>query len=397
MFANKYIQKHCNFNPYIHEKPLADVGIITVIPCIDEPDILRTLESLLSCLAPKSLVEVIIVINESEVADGRIRKKNEKTFEQIKKWVSDSSKPFIKFYPIYPIPLPKKWAGAGLARKIGMDEAIRRFNAFNNPKGIILSLDADTLVDKNYFTEVENYFLNHTDAIGANIRFDHIKAGIDAKLKEGIELYEAYMAYYKEAHAFIGFPFAMYTIGSAFAVTADAYVKQGGMVKRVAGEDFYFLNKLTTLGKLGKINSTCVYPSSRVSSRVPFGTGPNMRRWMTDETDLRLTYNLQAFLDLKKLFDRKDRLYSISENDFLLLLDELPEVLVEFLKKDQFFKQLNSLNKNCSSIQSFKWRFFHIFNAFKILKYLNYSHLKHYAKVSLREQIEALKTLNGLW
>ena len=247
---------------------------------------------------------------------------------------------------------------AGLARKIGMDEAIRRFNANNNSKGIILSLDADTLVDKNYFAEVENYFLNQPDAIGANIRFDHIKEGIDLKLKEGIELYEAYMAYYKDAHAYIGFPFAMYTIGSAFAVTADAYVKQGGMVKRVAGEDFYFLNKLTTLGKLGEINSTCVYPSSRVSSRVPFGTGPNMRRWMTNETDLRLTYNLQAFLDLKILFDRKDRLYSISENDFLLLLDELPGVLVEFLKNDQFFKQLNSLNKNCSSIHSFKLRFF---------------------------------------
>ena len=74
---------------------------------------------------------------------------------------------------------------------------------------------------------MKNYFLNHTDAIGANIRFDHVKEGIDAKLKEGIELYEAYMTYYKEAHAYVGFPFAMYTIGSAFVVTADAYVKTG--------------------------------------------------------------------------------------------------------------------------------------------------------------------------
>ena len=44
---------------------------------------------------------------------------------------------------------------------------------------------------------------------------------------------------------FVGYPDSIYTIGSAFAVRAEAYMKQGGMNRRQAGEDFYFLYKLT--------------------------------------------------------------------------------------------------------------------------------------------------------
>ena len=49
-------------------------------------------------------------------------------------------------------------AKAGTARKAGMDEAVRRYNLLGKPQGIIVSLDADTLVDENYLVEIENYF-----------------------------------------------------------------------------------------------------------------------------------------------------------------------------------------------------------------------------------------------
>ena len=50
---------------------------------------------------------------------------------------------------------------------------------------------------------------------------------------------------------FAGYPWAMYTVGSAFAVTAEAYVKRGGMNRRQAGEDFYFLQNLAHIGTVG--------------------------------------------------------------------------------------------------------------------------------------------------
>ena len=37
------------------------------------------------------------------------------------------------------------------------------------------------------------------------------------------------------------------------AVRADAYLRQGGMNRRKAGEDFYFLNKFMVLGGYGEM------------------------------------------------------------------------------------------------------------------------------------------------
>lgn len=396
MFAENYIHKNCNFPVFIEGKPEKGTGIIIVIPCMDEPDILITLSSIENCLQIVSKVEVLIVINESELADARLREVNKESYRKIIEWSSTLQPGFISYHPIYPASFPKKWAGAGLARKTGMDEAIRRFAFLNNKKGVILSLDADTSVDSNYLFEVEKYFVNNPDKIGATIKFKHQTVGLNPRQKEGIGLYETYMQYYKEAVAYTGFPFPMYTIGSAFAVIADAYVKQGGMVKRPAGEDFYFLNKLTSLGEIGEITNTCVYPSARISGRVTFGTGPNMKKWMEGDEGLKLTYNFQAFLDLKIFFDIKGQLYKIPEIDYLQFVGQLPNPIKEFLLEDDFYKQIISLNNNCSSEKSFSSRFFQIFNAFKILKFLNYSHKELYRKEKLSEQIEKLNIAVGL-
>ena len=72
---------------------------------------------------------------------------------------------------------------------------------------------------------------------------------------------------------FAGLPYSYHTIGSAFAVTAKAYARQGGMNRRKAGEDFYFINKLIKGENFGEITNTTVFPSPRTSNRVPFGTG----------------------------------------------------------------------------------------------------------------------------
>ena len=55
------------------------------------------------------------------------------------------------------MPPVSKW-GVGLARKTGMDEAVRRFNSINRPDGVILNIDADCTVDSNYFIEICDKF-----------------------------------------------------------------------------------------------------------------------------------------------------------------------------------------------------------------------------------------------
>lgn len=389
MFANKYLLKNNNVE-LITSVPDNKTGIIVVIPCYREPDIVKTLESLKACSLPTAKVEVIVLINHSEIALDTIKLFNQNTKSELDIWISNNKTTGICFYAVGPVQLQKKWAGAGLARKKGMDEAVRRFSLLAKPNGIVVSLDADTLVEKNYLIEIESHFKNNPKNIGATLAFEHQKQELDEKQKQGIQLYEAYLKYYKQALDFCGYPYSMFTIGSAFTVLALAYVKRGGMNRRQAGEDFYFLQNLVQIGTVGEIRKTKVYPSARLSDRVPFGTGPILQKWMKGAEDLNQTYNFSAFADLKTLFNVCDSLFKIDKIQFNSLLENLPQSISEFIQHDKFWNELDDLNRNCSSLQSFQTRFYHRFNAFKILKYLNFAHENFYKKADLLAQIKLL-------
>ncbi len=371
------------------------MGIVVVIPCYHEPEILVTLASLATCGHPKSDVEVIILINHSQNASREIKAFNQKTKFEIEDWIGEKNSRKLFFHIVGPIEFQKKWAGAGLARKAGMDEAVQRFNLLKNSGGIIVSLDADTLVEENYLVEIENYFKKNTKHVGATISFQHQTIGLEGKHLEGILLYEKYMSYYKKAMEFTGYPYPMFTVGSAFAVTAGAYVKRGGMNRRQAGEDFYFLQNLVQQGIIGEINTTKVFPSARLSDRVPFGTGPILQKWMKGEEDLTKTYSFQAFEDIKQFFSIKEKFFRIEKDRFDTLMKNLPEPIQQFVEEDGFWFEVHDLNQNCSTLNSFKTRFFHKFNAFKILKFLNFSHEFYYPKVSLIEQIRLIENYSA--
>jgi len=392
MFANKYLEKN-NRKPLIETKPVVDCGIRIVIPCFVEPDILLTLESLNSCDLLHSQVEVIVLINHSEVASDEVKQFNFSTKAKVENWISGNKNKGIDFFAIGPVELQKKWAGVGLARKSGMDEAVLRFNYSDKTDGIIVSLDSDTLVAKNYLFEIEKHFKQNPKNVGATISFQHQTAALEKLQLEGILLYEKYLEYYKNALSFSGFPYAMFTVGSAFAVTADAYVKRGGMNRRQAGEDFYFLQNLVQIGNVGEITSTKVYPSARLSNRVPFGTGHAMKKWLNGEEDLTEVYNFSAFKDLKAFFDLNEILFKIDEKRFEELIQKLPGSIRQFVLEDDFWSELNDLNKNCSTLKSFQTRFFHKFNAFKVLKFMNFAHEQFYQKADLEMQCQLLKQI----
>lgn len=389
MFADKYLEKNQHKN-LINELSVTPPGIIIVIPCLREQELSKTLNSLNQCDLPDCMVEVILLINQSEVADEETNRLNTQTKAEADEWIAENPKSGIRFYAVGPITLKKKWAGAGLARKKGMDEAIRRFNLTDNKNGILVSLDADTLVARNYLVEIEKHFKEHPKQVGATLAFEHQKQQLDEKHCEGIELYELYLDYYKRALHYSGYPYSLFTIGSAFAVKAEAYVKRGGMNRRRAGEDFYFLQNLVQIGRVGEITSTKVYPSARLSNRVPFGTGPILQKWMKGEEDLSLTYNFEAFKNLQQFFAQKDRLFKIQPNDYLELVSTLNRPVKEFLELDKFSVELADLNNNCSRLETFQVRFFQKFNAFKILKFLNFAHEKFYQKADLQEQVVLL-------
>jgi len=393
MFANQYLLKN-NRLPLISQQPHLHCNMCIVIPCYNEPALLQTLESVKKCSLPQKKVEVIVLINHSEAAPEEIKNANRITKNLADKWIDENKTEGIQFFAIVPVKLRKKWAGVGLARKTGLDEAVLRFNQFNKTGGIVVSLDADSLVEPNYLVEIEKHFTQNPKHVGATILVEHQKEGLSERQKLGIDLYEKYLKYYKDALHFAGYPQAIITIGSAFAVTAEAYVKRGGMNRRQAGEDFYFLQNMAQLGPMGEITTTLVHPSARLSNRVPFGTGAAIQKWMEGTEDLSKTYNFQAFIDLKAFFDVKDKLFQCDEQGFANVAAGLPEAIRQFVVHDNFWSEIEDLNRNCSSIKSFRSRFFQKFNAFKVLKFQNFTHANYYEKADLERQIQLLNQYN---
>lgn len=393
MFAANYFRKQNDYQPLIDGQIAPDTQMFVMIPCFREPEIIKTLDSLAQCDKPPGTIEILTVINEPEFCDKSITAFNNQTYFELQNWIQKQTNNRLRFFTSSVLKLPQKWAGVGMARKRGMDEGLWRFNQLNKKNGIIVSLDADTLVDKNYLNAIYQHFHENPTHMGATIAFSHQLEGLSGKQREGILLYEKYLKYYKLALTYARYPNALFTIGSAFTVTAEAYLKRGGMTRRKAGEDFYFLQTLTQVGQVGEINNTEVHPSSRVSDRVPFGTGPAMNNWMENTADLRYTYNLQAFIDLKKFFDIHKKLYKISFAEYQILLKNLPVPVTSFLEADNFFVGLENLNSNCSNEEIFSQRFFQIFNAFKILKFINFSHGNYYQRNLLDEVWDKLQRI----
>ncbi|MGI9309300.1 MAG: glycosyltransferase family 2 protein, partial [Gammaproteobacteria bacterium] len=294
-----YLSRRQLYPPQSAVEPTAGLGLSVVIPCYNEPDICGTLQSLAECVPPRVGVEVIVVRNYPVGADVSVVDAHARCLDEMNTWLDRSANRFFELIDLDYESLPQRSAGVGLARKLGMDEALTRQLAAGNANGLIVSLDADCRVAKNYLTTIEQHFADNPLQVGASLYFEHPLDQVrDADLLRAISEYELHLRYYIAGQRYAGFPYATHTVGSALSVRAAAYARQGGMNRRSGGEDFYFVQKLIALGPYGQIVDTCVFPEVRLSSRVPFGTGPALDRRMGNEEELQ-SYPLEVFEDLK--------------------------------------------------------------------------------------------------
>lgn len=300
------------------------------------------------------------------------------------------NKPLLQFHPIFAGNLPRKQAGVGLARKIGMDEAAFRFAKLNRYRGIIACFDADSTCSSNYLLELEKLWNEFSNTAGCSIHFEHPLSGIDfsPSIYEGIAQYELHLRYYIEGARYINHPHSFHTIGSSMACSANAYLQHGGMNKRKAGEDFYFLQKIIPHGEHRELNSACIYPSPRPSDRVPFGTGNAIGKMIDQNFAPFLSYNMEAWEGLKHFFELSDNLYQERPN-LSRFLSQLEPSLAQFLIDNKFNSGIEEVRANTSSAGSFRKRFYLWFDAFKLLKYMNYAHHGHFKRKPVA--VEALK------
>jgi hypothetical protein len=144
------------------------------------------------------------------------------------------------------------------------------------------------------------------------------------------------------------------------------------------------------MGGFYYLNTTTVYPSARVSDRVPFGTGATMAKLKGSEDEKYLTYNPKSFYELKEFLNLTTRWYHADDTVIGSTLEDLPPAIREWLHQNDFTGHLSRIKNNAASDTSFLRAFYQWFNRFKILKYVHFTRDHFYQNVDVVEAVNAL-------
>jgi len=379
--VEQYLERR-QFYPFsVTAEVSSGLGLVVVIPCYDEPDVGIVLRSLAVCDAPGCDVEVLVVINAPADAGSDILARNDAVARSVHDHAADGMPDWMRGYAIEHNALPVAQAGVGLARKLGMDEAAARIAMTTDCAGVIACLDADCSVAPNYLERLCEGFTRYPDCPGVSIYFEH--PGLfdaDDPIHRAMIDYELHLRYYIAGQRIAGFPYAFHTVGSALACSVAAYVAQGGMNLRQGGEDFYFVQKLIAVGGYRALNDTTVYPGVRQSVRVPFGTGPAIRRMLETGAGFE-TFSPQTFRDLAMFCAA---LAEATPSTFPKCMAGLPTTLRQFLESQGFDQRLAEIRANVASNESYRRRVLRWFNAFRFLKYAQYASRGAYSKVPVQ-------------
>lgn len=352
------------------------IDLIIVIPVYKEKGLLRALDSINACTRPKGSVLIIALINESEDDTTEAKEINQACIELLNNYTS-------RFELLYSyLRLPAKKAGVGLARKIGMDEAARILTSQDHD-GLIICFDADCRCEKNYLIEIETNFRDPKVRAGV-VFYQH---ELEGKNRDAILNYELYLRYYIDAIRYTKFPFAHQTLGSCIVVRSSTYQSEGGMNTRKAGEDFYFLNKVIPLGGFTEVNSTTIYPSDRVSDRVPFGTGKAVGQLLNSNEPYQV-YHPSSFEDLRVLFSQVSSYWTGT-------FQCVPSSIQQFFNGN-FEDEVAQIRKQTKTIETFTQRFFLWFDAFRILKYVHFARDEHYPNVPIEQALDWLASVTKI-
>ncbi len=327
-----------------------DADVVSADTCIDNQHTLKTLRHLID--------DGEHVPNSGQsVSFDRIRQSG------LRVAYIDASSPGLE--------MPGKSAGVGFARKIGMDLALEIFNYEKDCPKLIFCLDADTLVEPDYLSAVRDFF-EKEKATTSVIAFAHQDAE-SADEQAAICCYEIFLRYYVLGLRWAGSPYAFHSIGSTMVCTAGGYATVRGMNKRRAGEDFYFLDKLAKIGSVGRITATTVHPSSRPSSRVPFGTGKRIISFTEGEGSYYSLYNPRSFAVLKEWLEYMSSCRDTGLETILARAAGMHPSLEVFLRARRFGEVWPRIVTNSGDeahLSSHFSRWFDGFETFKLIRHL---------------------------
>lgn len=349
---------------------------IIVIPAIQESENIKQLLASLLDNDNKHLEKslIVFVINNLKSSDEKVKTDNRKSIEHLRKIILEKNNPGINIGLVDAssngLELPEKDGGVGLARKIGMDLALTQFDYSNSNKNILICLDSDCTVSNNYLESIIQTF-KQPNIHAAYVQYEHMLPENESE-QLAIICYEIFLRYYVLGLQYANSPFAFPTIGSTMICDYESYIKVGGMNKKKAAEDFYFMEKLAKITEIKKISDAKVYPSSRGSWRVPFGTGQRVNRFFAGTHKEYLLYDPKSFYVLKswlKIYNAKE---IFDADHYLKSAAAIHKSLYDFLVQNSFKNSWNKILKNSKSDEQNQKQKQIWFDGFRTLKLIHY-------------------------
>lgn len=289
------------------------------LPAIDEPDLPeRLLDLNRQSLLPKT---VCVCINQPQAyySDGirqhaLVCRTNQEVYEQLGQLQAEGRFAFRleaidRFSPQNA--WDSKHFGVGWARKTAMDFLAQQTGTEDND--ILVCADADTRYPDDYLENIQKQFDTYPQAVGLANPYYHKpeEENLPETQQIAILRYEVYMRSYALNMLLSDHPYAFTAVGSSMACRMKTYRKIGGISPFKSGEDFYFLQKLAKTGALIVHSDSVSHPSSRLSGRVFFGTGPALRKGMENRWESYPVYPPALF---KKMQDAYEALPGLFES-----------------------------------------------------------------------------------
>lgn len=345
-------------------------GAIVVPALAESASLFATLESLAK--NPQEALDrflIVVVVNHREDAPTADKADNLALLRRLQKETPCDLR-FARVDAASPgLELPNGEGGVGLARKIGFDLSLGHLD-FTGPAPLLIALDADTLVRPDYLPALLRHFETARKG-GAILPFRHQPGATPAE-ETAIRRYELFLRHYVLGLSLARSPYAFHTIGSAMACRAEAYVRAGGMNRRRAGEDFYFLQQLAKTSGVAPLRGTAVYPSSRPSHRTPFGTGRSVSRMLGGEEETVRFYRPECFQLLGTWLNLATESWQAPGTEVRGRALALSAHLTEYLDGLGFTSIWSRLQRNHRQRDAFLAGFHGWFDGFKTLKLIHH-------------------------
>ena len=286
--------------------------------------------------------------------------------------------------------------GVGRARRIGCDLALELQRTGAIKTDWIYSGDADAIWPADLFNTP---WPDEASAVAVPFshRFDDAdqhQSPRELAIARATQLYELKIHHYALHLQAINSPYGFHTLGSSCLFKASAYAAVRGVPLRSAAEDFYLLNKLAKVAPVHCARGNGVSITPRLSTRVPFGTGPAVGKLLVVEDIFHepLFYDARCFGVMGRLSVLFDAWAETTEpNTLVQLIGEFgPAVasdLHELLNQWEYLKALAHIHRAGSTTIERKNHTTTWLDGFRILKIIHLLRNRHYPNLSCLESL----------